>query len=266
MEKATTVREARSDDPNPFTTDIIQTSPVSVPSTPTASQIRPRVARLPHRRKASKDGASLPRKIYKLPLESAEERSGPAQHSSIFAETPLQATTDPRPCTPENATPASTNVNSPAITINNGSSVALVSASNGSPLAHRRTTSAVPSILASSVQSDSSRMRFRSFKEVDARGGGRSRKPFVSQRLKGEVYKPWLEKKDPALRWARWITIGSFIIGLAVAAVSKYQLQSVSGPFEINSVWPYSLLYWLRVCAAFRKAVRLNFIRAIFFF
>ncbi|WWD18620.1 hypothetical protein CI109_103073 [Kwoniella shandongensis] len=46
-----------------------------------------------------------------------------------------------------------------------------------------------------------------------------NRKPFQSTRLKGEIYKPWLEKRDPALRWARWITIGSIIMGFAIAAV-----------------------------------------------
>ncbi|WWC62746.1 uncharacterized protein I303_105343 [Kwoniella dejecticola CBS 10117] len=46
-----------------------------------------------------------------------------------------------------------------------------------------------------------------------------SRKAFQSTRLKGEIYKPWLEQKDPALRWARWITIGSIVLGFAIAAV-----------------------------------------------
>ncbi|KAL7423010.1 hypothetical protein Q5752_002308 [Cryptotrichosporon argae] len=48
------------------------------------------------------------------------------------------------------------------------------------------------------------------------------RKPFQSTRLKGEIYKPWLEKKDPAMRWARWITIISIIIGLGAAGAICY--------------------------------------------
>jgi hypothetical protein len=48
-----------------------------------------------------------------------------------------------------------------------------------------------------------------------------NRKPFQSTRLKEEIYKPWLEKKDPAQRWARWITLFSIFIGLAVMAVSE---------------------------------------------
>ncbi|ODO09972.1 hypothetical protein I350_02196 [Cryptococcus amylolentus CBS 6273] len=46
-----------------------------------------------------------------------------------------------------------------------------------------------------------------------------NRKPFQSTRLKGEIYKPWLEKKDPALRWARWITLTSIFIGFAIAGI-----------------------------------------------
>lgn len=54
-----------------------------------------------------------------------------------------------------------------------------------------------------------------------------SRKPFQSTRLKEgeEIYKPWLEKRDPAMRWARWITLISILIGLALAGVSKYSHQ-----------------------------------------
>lgn len=48
-----------------------------------------------------------------------------------------------------------------------------------------------------------------------------NRRPFQSTRLKEEIYKPWLEKKDPAQRWARWITLISILIGLAVMGVSK---------------------------------------------
>ena len=53
-------------------------------------------------------------------------------------------------------------------------------------------------------------------------GGQLNRKPFQSTRLKGEIYKPWLEKRDPAQRWARWITLASIIIGFAVAGVICY--------------------------------------------
>ena len=61
-------------------------------------------------------------------------------------------------------------------------------------------------------------------------GGGVKRKPFESTRLKGEIYKPWLEKKDPAQRWARWITIVSIIIGFALAAFCElYHLNHFQG-------------------------------------
>jgi hypothetical protein len=54
-----------------------------------------------------------------------------------------------------------------------------------------------------------------------------NRKAFVSTRLKGEVYKPWLEKPDPAQRWARWIIIGSLILGLGFAGVRQSSLCSL---------------------------------------
>jgi hypothetical protein len=56
-------------------------------------------------------------------------------------------------------------------------------------------------------------------------GPGTNRKPFQSTRLKGEIYKPWLEKKDPAQRWARWITIVSIIIGIGAAAAREYWIH-----------------------------------------
>jgi hypothetical protein len=56
-------------------------------------------------------------------------------------------------------------------------------------------------------------------------GPGTNRKPFQSTRLKGEIYKPWLEKRDPAQRWAKWITIISIIIGIGAAAACKSRLQ-----------------------------------------
>jgi hypothetical protein len=48
-----------------------------------------------------------------------------------------------------------------------------------------------------------------------------ARKPFQSTRLKGEIYKPWLEHKDPALRWARWITLACIAIGFGVGGYSE---------------------------------------------
>jgi hypothetical protein len=47
-----------------------------------------------------------------------------------------------------------------------------------------------------------------------------SRPAFKSTRLKEPIYKPWMEQKDPAMRWARWITLLSIFIGFAVAGVS----------------------------------------------
>lgn len=54
--------------------------------------------------------------------------------------------------------------------------------------------------------------------KTGATGVNLNRKPFESTRLKGEIYKPWLEKKDPAMRWARWITLVSILLGVALAA------------------------------------------------
>ncbi|WVW84865.1 hypothetical protein I302_106900 [Kwoniella bestiolae CBS 10118] len=75
-------------------------------------------------------------------------------------------------------------------------------------------------------------LRMKQAQSTDSKGGNRysnytqpnknaglNRKAFQSTRLKGEIYKPWLEQKDPALRWARWITIGSIVMGFAIAAV-----------------------------------------------
>jgi hypothetical protein len=58
----------------------------------------------------------------------------------------------------------------------------------------------------------------------DGKGQGTNRKPFQSTRLKGEIYKPWLDKRDPAQRWAKWITIASIIIGIGAAAACKFTL------------------------------------------
>lgn len=59
----------------------------------------------------------------------------------------------------------------------------------------------------------------RESKEIKTGGAGAAakRKPFESTRLKGEIYKPWLEKKDPAQRWAKYITIASIVIGIGLA-------------------------------------------------
>ena len=51
--------------------------------------------------------------------------------------------------------------------------------------------------------------------------GTSNRKAFVSTRLKGEINKPWLEKPDPAQKWARWIVIGSLFLGLALVGIRK---------------------------------------------
>ena len=58
-------------------------------------------------------------------------------------------------------------------------------------------------------------------------GNGQStnRKPFQSTRLKGDIYKPWLEKRDPAQRWAKWITLASIIIGIGAAAACEFTLM-----------------------------------------
>ncbi len=48
-----------------------------------------------------------------------------------------------------------------------------------------------------------------------------NRKPFESTRLKGEIYKPWLEKKDPAQRWARYITLVSIVLGFVICGIRE---------------------------------------------
>jgi hypothetical protein len=52
-------------------------------------------------------------------------------------------------------------------------------------------------------------------------GQSTNRKPFQSTRLKGEIYKPWLDKRDPAQRWAKYITLASIVIGIGAAAACK---------------------------------------------
>lgn len=52
-------------------------------------------------------------------------------------------------------------------------------------------------------------------------GQSTNRKPFQSTRLKGEIYKPWLDKRDPAQRWAKYITLASIVIGIGAAAARK---------------------------------------------
>ena len=70
-----------------------------------------------------------------------------------------------------------------------------------------------------------------------------NRKPFESTRLKGEIYKPWLEKKDPAQRWARWITLTSILIGFAVAAIRESDHATIEKLI-------FSLLGWIQLRTA----------------
>lgn len=67
----------------------------------------------------------------------------------------------------------------------------------------------------------------RSFVSQGSRMTTSNRKAFVSTRLKGEIYKPWLEHPDPAQKWARWITIGAMILGVAAAGVCELTLLQV---------------------------------------
>lgn len=57
-----------------------------------------------------------------------------------------------------------------------------------------------------------------------------ARKPFQSTRLKGEIYKPWLEHKDPALRWARWITLFCIAAGCGLGGYSECRDQDLFLP------------------------------------
>ena len=63
-----------------------------------------------------------------------------------------------------------------------------------------------------------------------------SRKAFQSTRLKEEIYKPWLEKKDPAMRWARWITIGSIILGVAIMGVCEFAFAAGMAIVELQGM------------------------------
>jgi hypothetical protein len=58
-------------------------------------------------------------------------------------------------------------------------------------------------------------------------GQSTNRKPFQSTRLKGDIYKPWLDKRDPAQRWAKYITLASIVIGIGAAAACKLTLVDV---------------------------------------
>jgi hypothetical protein len=58
-------------------------------------------------------------------------------------------------------------------------------------------------------------------------GQSTNRKPFQSTRLKGDIYKPWLEKRDPAQRWAKYITLASIVIGIGAAAACESDPASV---------------------------------------
>ena len=64
----------------------------------------------------------------------------------------------------------------------------------------------------------------RSLMQMRRTPGTSSRKAFISTRLKGEIAKPWLEHPDPAQKWARWIIIGSLIVGLAIIGIRKFFL------------------------------------------
>jgi hypothetical protein len=77
------------------------------------------------------------------------------------------------------------------------------------------------------VKSSKINSKARGNEKGGATGMGMSRKPFESTRLKGEIYKPWLEKKDPAQRWARWITLVSIMLGFALAAFCKSNTYSL---------------------------------------
>jgi len=61
--------------------------------------------------------------------------------------------------------------------------------------------------------------------------GTTNRKAFVSTRLKGDIYKPWLENPDPAQKWARWIIIGSVILGVSIVGIR----ESLLLPFPFPS-------------------------------
>lgn len=101
---------------------------------------------------------------------------------------------------------------------------------------HPFADSAKPSLDGSSAVLRSKSARLRKEKAASSRlskkpmarstsgnvGTATARKPFQSTRLKEEIYKPWLEKRDPAQRWAKWITIVCIILGVAIAAVSEY--------------------------------------------
>lgn len=75
-----------------------------------------------------------------------------------------------------------------------------------------------------SVRSGRTNADGRSFVSQRSNQTTSNRKAFVSTRLKGEIYKPWLEHPDPAQKWARWITIGAMILGVAAAGVCELAL------------------------------------------
>jgi len=66
----------------------------------------------------------------------------------------------------------------------------------------------------------------RSIMQMRRTPGTSNRKAFISTRLKGEIAKPWLEHPDPAQKWARWIIIGSLILGLAIIGIRRSLLLS----------------------------------------
>ena len=87
------------------------------------------------------------------------------------------------------------------------------------------------SVRTSAIQSKTSSTQRRSQRVRSGKGGRKgldgkpalqlNRKPFESTRLKGEIYKPWLEKRDPAQRWARYITIACICLGWVICGIGE---------------------------------------------
>lgn len=73
---------------------------------------------------------------------------------------------------------------------------------------------------AASIRSTGTMGGARSFISMRSTGTT-NRKAFVSTRLKGDIYKPWLENPDPAQKWARWIIIGSVILGVSIVGIRE---------------------------------------------
>lgn len=102
---------------------------------------------------------------------------------------------------------------------------------------NQRRPSAGLSDVGSYMSNGNAGRRAASIRSAGTMGGARSfismrstgttnRKAFVSTRLKGEIYKPWLENPDPAQKWARWIIIGSVILGFGIVGLRESLLPS----------------------------------------